>query len=50
MDTQQESRYQEAKPGAKCTGNSVRMRNKRPLVYQHHHPFYWQQLKILRET
>ena len=41
--------YQEAKPDAKLTCNLVRMRNKRPLAYQHQHPSFWRQLEILRK-
>ena len=40
---------QEAKPDAKLTCNLVRMRNKRPLAYQHQHPSFWRQLEILRK-
>ena len=41
--------HQEAKPDAKLTCNLVRMRNKRPLAYQHQHPSFWRQLEILRK-
>ena len=44
-----QSNYQEAKPDAKLTCNLVRMRNKRPLAYQHQHPSFWRQLEILRK-
>ena len=44
-----ENHNQEAKPDAKLTCNLVRMRNKRPLAYQHQHPSFWRQLEILRK-